>query len=56
MKMIGNKMQGTGLSDISLESELMSCSSLVGVLKGKSYATSLELPQFDARIFRKAPV
>ena len=41
MKMIGNKMQGTGLSDISLESELMSCASLVGVLKGKSYAQAL---------------
>ena len=41
MKMIGNKMQGTGLSDILLESELMSCGSLVGVLKGKSYARAL---------------
>ena len=41
MKMIGNKMQGTGLSDILLESELMSCGSLVGVLKGKSIARVL---------------
>ena len=41
MKMIGNKIQGTGLSDILLESELMSCGSLVGVLKGKSYARAL---------------
>ena len=30
-------LQG-GLSDIIRESELMSCGSLVGVLKGKSYA------------------
>ena len=34
-------MQGTGLSDILLESELMSCGSLVGVLNGKSYARAL---------------
>ena len=39
--MIGNKMQGTGLSNILLEFELMSCGSLVGVLKGKSYAPAL---------------
>ena len=36
-----HKTQGTGLSDISLESELMSCGSLVSVLKGKSYAQAL---------------
>ena len=30
------KMQGTGLSDISLESERMSCGSLVGVLKERA--------------------
>ena len=41
MKMIGNKMSGTGLSDILLESELMSCGSLVGVLTGKSYARAM---------------
>ena len=41
MKMIGNKMQGTGLSDILLESEFMSCGSLIGVLKGKSHARAL---------------
>ena len=41
MKMIGNKMCGTGLSDILLESELMSCGSLVGVLTGKSYARAM---------------
>ena len=41
MKMIGNKMRGTGLSDILLESELMSCGSLVGVLTGKSYARAM---------------
>ena len=41
MKMIGNKMQGTGLSDILVESELMSCGSLIGVLKGKSYVRAL---------------
>ena len=55
MEMIGNKMQGTGLSDILLEFEVMSCGSLVGVLKGK-LCTSLELPQSNARIFRKTPV
>ena len=37
MKIIDNKMQGTCLSDISLESELMPCGSFFGVLKGKSY-------------------
>ena len=36
--MIGNKMRGTGLSDIS---ELMSCGSLVGVLTGRSYARAM---------------
>ena len=36
-----NKMQGTALSDILLESELMSCGSLVGVPKGKRYARAL---------------
>ena len=41
MKMIGNKIQGTGLSDVLLESELMSCGSLVGVQKGKNYARAL---------------
>ena len=41
MKMIGIKMQGTGLSDVLLEFELMSCGSLVDVLKGKSYAQAL---------------
>ena len=56
MKMIGNKMQGTGLSDILLESELTSCGSLVGVLKGKSYARALNCPQGDDRISRKTPV
>ena len=41
MNMIGDKMQGAGLSDILLESELMSCGSVVGVLKGKCYARAL---------------
>ena len=39
--MIGSKMRGTGLSDILLESELMSCGSLVGVLTGKSYVRAM---------------
>ena len=41
IKMIGNKMRGTGLSDILLESELRSCGSLVGVFTGKSYARAM---------------
>ena len=48
MKMIGNKMQGTVLSGTLLESELTSCGSLVGVLKGKSYGINLGMPQSDA--------
>ena len=51
MKIIGNKMQGIGLSDTLLEFELMSCGS-----KQKKLCTSLELPQSDAGIFRKTPV
>ena len=58
MKMIGNKMQGTGLSDILLESELKSCGSLVGVLKGKRYARALNchrvmLESIERRLFEK---
>ena len=41
MKMVGNEMQTICLSNMLLESELMSCVSLVGVLKGKSHAQAL---------------
>ena len=55
MKMIGNKMQGTGLSDILLESELVLW--LFGwCTKRKELCKSLELPQSDAGILRKTPV
>ena len=41
MKMIGKRVNGSGLSDILLEAELMSSCSLQGVLSGKHYDRAL---------------
>ena len=41
LKMIGKKMEGTGFSDIMLESGLMSSGSMYGVVSGKSYSRAM---------------
>eukprot|EP00794_Sanderia_malayensis_P002103 gene2103-2388_t len=41
LKMLGKKMDGTGLSDVLLESGLMTSGSLKGVLQGKNYSRAM---------------
>lgn len=41
LKMIGKKMEGTGLSDVLLEAGLISSGSLSGVISGKNYARAI---------------
>ena len=42
LNMIGKKMDGCGLSDILLESNLISSGSLNGVMKGKNYSRAMK--------------
>ena len=41
LKMLGKKMDGTGLSDVLLESGLMTSGSLKGVLQGQNYSRAM---------------
>jgi hypothetical protein len=40
-KMIGKKMEGTGLSDILLEASLIGSGSVTGVMTGKHYSRAM---------------
>jgi hypothetical protein len=42
-KMIGKKMEGTGLSDILLEAGLIGSGSVTGVMTGKHYSRATAL-------------
>ena len=41
LKMVGNKMAATGLKDILLETCLISCGAIKGVMSGKNYGRSV---------------
>ena len=52
-KMIGKKMEGTGLSDILLGASLIGSGSVTGVMTGKHYSRAMHCHKIFTRGLRK---
>ena len=54
--MLGNKMDGSGLSDILLEAGLITSGSLSGVKSGTNYSRSIQCHKVLVEVPRETPI